>query len=130
MNLNSKDFVNEDRTLKRYVELKSRPPPVRVPRKRMELQFAVQLMRNSYNAMDSLDFTPTDVFQRLQFLFRQNEWEAYKKDHETVMQGDLASPGYFDFISWVQFSTLNFCMDEATIDPFIEVVGSRLYLKK
>lgn len=130
MNLNSKDFVNEGRTLKRYVELKSRPPPVRVPRKRMELQFAVQLMRNSYNAMDSLDFTPTDVFQRLQFLFRQNEWEAYKKDHDTVMQGDLASPSYFDFISWVQFSTLNFCMDEATIDPFIEVVGSEAVSQK
>lgn len=130
MNLDSKDFVNEGRTLKRYVELKSRPPPVRVPRKRMELQFAVQLMRNSYNAMDSLDFTPTDVFQRLQFLFRQNEWEAYKKDHDTVMQGDLASPSYFDFISWVQFSTLNFCMDEATIDPFIEVVGSEAVSQK
>lgn len=96
----------------------------------MELQFAVQLMRNSYNAMDSLDFTPTDVFQRLQFLFRQNEWEAYKKDHDTVMQGDLASPSYFDFISWVQFSTLNFCMDEATIDPFIEVVGSEAVSQK
>lgn len=130
MNLDSKDFVNEGRTLKRYVELKSRPPPVRVPRKRMELQFAVQLMRNSYNAMDSLDFTPTDVFQRLQFLFRQNEWEAYKKDHDTVMQGDLASPSYFDFISWVQFCTLNFCMDEATIDPFIEVVGSEAVSQK
>ena len=70
----------------------------------MELQFAVQLMRNSYNAMDTLDFTPTDVFQRLQFLFRQNEWELYKKDHEAIMQGDLASPAYFDFISWVQFA--------------------------
>ena len=85
MNLESKDFINEGRTLKRYVELKNRPPAVRVLRKRMELQFAVQLMRNSYNAMDTLDFTPTDVFQRLQFLFRQNEWELYKKDHEAIM---------------------------------------------
>ena len=130
MNLESKDFINEGRTLKRYVELKNRPPAVRVLRKRMELQFAVQLMRNSYNAMDTLDFTPTDVFQRLQFLFRQNEWELYKKDHEAIMQGDLASPAYFDFISWVQFSTLNFCMNEASIDPFIEVVGSEAISQK
>ena len=130
MNLESTNFVNEGRTLKRYLDLKTRPPPVRVPRKRMDLQFAVQLMRNSYNAMDTLDFTPTDLFQKNQFLFRQNEWEMYKKEHPNVLQGDLANPEYFDFISWVQFSTLNFCMNEASVDPFIEVIGSEAISQK
>ena len=130
MNLDSKNFVIEGRTLKRYLDLSNRPPPVRVPRKRMELQFAVQLMRNSYNAMDSLDFTPTDIFQKNQFLFRQNEWELYKAEHPNVLQGDLANPEYFDFISWVQFSTLTFCMNEASTDPFIEVIGSEALSQK
>jgi hypothetical protein len=124
MNLDSSRFVQGERSVARYMELKKRPPPVRVPRKRMELQFAVQLMRCSYNAMDSLDFTPTDLFQRNQFLFRQSEWELYRKDHSNVMQGDLASPDYFDFISFVQFNTLDFCMNEASNEPFIEVVGA------
>ena len=114
----------------RYLDLKNRPPPVRLPRRRMELAFAVQLMRTSYNAFDSMDFTPTDVFQKNQFLFRQNEWELYRADHPTVIQGDLASPEYFDFISWVQFSTLTFCMNEATNEPFIEVVGAEATSQK
>ena len=33
-----------------------RPSPITLPRKRMELPFAVQLMRSSYNTADELDF--------------------------------------------------------------------------
>ena len=68
--LDAKDFFPTGKTMARYLDLKNRPPPVKLPRRRMELAFAVQLMRTSYNAFDSMDFTPTDIFQKNQFLFR------------------------------------------------------------
>ena len=40
------------------IERRGRPAHVGLPRRRMELPFAVQLMRNSYNAADELDFVP------------------------------------------------------------------------
>lgn len=82
----------------KFIERKSRPDHVGVPRKRMELTFSVQLMRLSYAVVDDLDFVPMDEFQKDFFLFRQDEWEDYKGYHPTVMQGDLADPLYFDFI--------------------------------
>ena len=82
----------------KFMERKSRPDHVGVPRKRMELTFSVQLMRQSYAVVDDLDFVPMDEFQKDFFLFRQDEWEDYKGYHPTVMQGDLADPLYFDFI--------------------------------
>lgn len=81
-----------------FMERKSRPDHVGIPRKRMELPFSVQLMRLSYAVVDDLDFVPMDEFQRDFFLFRQDEWEDYRGYHPTVMQGDLADPLYFDFI--------------------------------
>lgn len=130
MNLDASGFFPSGKTMARYLDLKNRPPPVKLPRRRMELAFAVQLMRTSYNAFDSMDFSPTDIFQKNQFLFRQNEWELWRKDHPNCIQGDLASPEYFDFISWVQFSTLTFCMKEASTEPFIEVVGAEAMSQK
>jgi hypothetical protein len=70
-----------------FIERKSRPDHIGIPRKRMELTFSVQLMRLSYAVVDDLDFVPMDEFQKDFFLFRQDEWE-----------GDLADPLYFDFI--------------------------------
>ena len=84
----------------KFMERKSRPDHVGVPRKRMELTFSVQLMRQSYAVVDDLDFVPMDEFQKDFFLFRQDEWEDYKGYHPTVMQGDLADPLYFDFIRY------------------------------
>lgn len=81
-----------------FIERKSRPDHIGIPRKRMELTFSVQLMRLSYAVVDDLDFVPMDEFQRDFFLFRQDEWEDYRGYHPTVMQGDLADPLYFDFI--------------------------------
>ena len=81
-----------------FIERKSRPDHVGIPRTRMELTFSVQLMRLSYSVVDDLDFVPMDEFQRDFFLFRQDEWEDYRGYHPTVMQGDLADPLYFDFI--------------------------------
>lgn len=82
----------------KFVERKSRPEHVGIPRKRMELTFSVQLMRASYAVVDDLDFVPMDEFQKDFFLYRQDEWEDYRGYHPTVMQGDLADPLYFDFI--------------------------------
>ena len=42
-----------------------RPGPINVPRKRLELPFAVQLMRSSYNTIDELDVVAMDEFQRI-----------------------------------------------------------------
>jgi hypothetical protein len=81
-----------------FLERKTRPDHLQIPRKRMELTFSVQLMRLSYSVVDDLDFVPMDEFQKDFFLFRQDEWEDYKGYHPTVMQGDLADPLYFDFI--------------------------------
>jgi hypothetical protein len=85
-----------------FIERKQRPDHVGIPRKRMELTFAVQLMRLSYAVVDDLDFVPMDEFQRDFFLFRQDEWEDYRGYHPTVMQGDLADPLYLDFIRYGQ----------------------------
>jgi hypothetical protein len=81
-----------------FIDRKSRPAHVGIPRKRMELTFAVQMMRNSYAVADELDFVAMDEFQKDFFLYRQSEWEDYRGYHPTVMQGDLADPLYFDFI--------------------------------
>ena len=90
-----------------YLEKASRPPQLNVPRKRLELPFAINLMRSSYNAVDFLDFVAMDEFQKSFFLFRQSEWEDYHEYHPLVLQGDLADPYYFDFISFTQYATIS-----------------------
>ena len=106
------------------LERQSRPGHVYVPRTRMDLQFAVLLMRSSYQAADEeLNYYPMDEFQREQFLFRQSEWEYYKDKHQTCLQGDLADPVYFDFISFVQYVTLGWTMRHGLQD-FVEKVGA------
>merc|ERR1711966_353214 len=79
--------------------LRTKPP--RVLRQRMNLDFAVLLMRSSYNAVDELekDF----------FLVRQAEYSFYKDalGAGAMQQGDLADPNYFDFISFAQYATIS-----------------------
>lgn len=48
-----------------------RPRPVKSLRSRLNLDFAVLLMRSSYNALDELDCVAMDQFQRDFFLIRQ-----------------------------------------------------------
>lgn len=101
----------------------STPTELMIPRQRMEQAFAVQLMRTSYNVTDFLDFVPMDEFQKDFFLFRQDQWEGYQKRHPGILQGDLADPAYFDFISFAQYAVIN---DKLT-DPrqaFVEKVGA------
>lgn len=85
-----------------------RPKPPRLLRDRLNLDFAVLLMRSSYNACDQLDIIPMDQFQRDFFLIRSAEYETYVADlGSTVQQGDLSDPNYFDFISCAQYRTIN-----------------------
>ncbi|KAA8499286.1 hypothetical protein FVE85_6871 [Porphyridium purpureum] len=84
-----------------------RPPPVRQFRAPLDLAFAVLLARSTYNAMDELDFMPTDRFQREFFLLRADEYEKYIKHTRVARQGDLTDPAYFDFISYAAFRTVS-----------------------
>ena len=103
------------------IERIQRPKPVGLPRKRMDLSLAVLLMRSSYGIVDDLDFIPMDMFQKDFFIFRQDEWEDYKGKHPTVMQGDLADPLYFDFISFAQYATISSSMRNGQLQ-FVEKV--------
>ena len=66
-------------------------------------------MRSSYNALDDIDVVGMDQFQRDFFLIRASEYETYKSNlgPGMVQQGDLTDPYYFDFISFVQYKTIN-----------------------
>lgn len=88
-----------------FLEEKLRPKVRALPRRRMDMDFAVLLMRTSYQVADDLDFMPMDEFQKDMFLLRQNEWDAYR-EKLNVKQGDLADPNYFDFMSFVQYATI------------------------
>lgn len=91
-----------------------RPKPPKLLRDRLDLDFAVLLMRNSYNACDQIDVIAMNQFQRDFFLIRSAEYETYVSDlGANVKQGDLRDPNYFDFISYAQYHTIN----RAVADP-------------
>ena len=85
-----------------------RAKPAKVLRQRMNIDFAVLLMRSSYNAVDQLDIVAMDQFQKDFFLIRQAEYKYYSDSlgAGVMQQGDLADPNYFDFISFAQYATL------------------------
>lgn len=80
-------------------------------------------MRSSYNAIDELDCYPMDEFQKDFFLYRQNEWQDYKNEHPNIIQGNLADPLYFDFISFCQYAIISNSFRNAKVD-FIEKSGA------
>jgi len=86
-----------------------RKKPPKVLRNKLNLEFAVLLMRSSYNALDELDCVAMDQFQRDFFLTRQAEYQPYVDmlGPGAVQQGDLTNPAYFDFISFSQYATIN-----------------------
>ena len=98
--------------LKRKLRLK----PPKLLRRKLSMDFAVLLMRSSYNALDEMDCVAMDQFQRDFFLIRAGEYETYTKNlgAGVVSQGDLTDPYYFDFISFAQYKTIN---REVTQDP-------------
>ena len=86
-----------------------RPKPPRILRTKLNQNFAVMLMRSSYNALDELDAVAMDQFQRDFFLLRQAEYEWYVNlvGAGSVRQGELSDPTYFDFISFAQYATIS-----------------------
>eukprot|EP00903_Cladosiphon_okamuranus_P009698 g9226.t1 len=106
------------------VDRARRPAFVSLARARMQRDFAVLLMRTSYQVVDDLDFVPMDEFQKKFFLFRQDEWSAYKENFpRRIKQGDLQDPDYFDFISFAQYATVAAAMRDGR-DFFEEKVGA------
>ena len=90
------------------LERKLRKPPPKLLRLDLNLDFAVTLMRSSYNAVDELDFVAMDQFQKDFFLIRQAEYLPYVNElgPGLVKQGELVNPYYFDFISYAQYATI------------------------
>ena len=88
---------------------KLRPKPPRLLRKKLSQDFAVLLMRSSYDALDAMDCVAMDQFQRDFFLIRVAEYQTYTKQlgDGMVKQGELTDPFYFDFISFAQYKTIN-----------------------
>lgn len=86
-----------------------RPKPTKILRPKLDKDFAVMLMRSSYNVLDDLDCVPMEQFQRDFFIIRSAEYEPYIKNlgYGLVQQGDLTDPYYFDFISFAQYLTIN-----------------------
>jgi hypothetical protein len=100
------------------IERQIRIPPVQLLRPVLNLDFAVLLMRSSYNAVDELNFVPMDQFQRDFFLIRQAEYLPYADSlgPGLVKQGDLTDAYYFDFISFAQYRTI---YRDMTVDPLM-----------
>ena len=73
-----------------------RAKPPKILRPRLTQDFAVLLMRSSYNVLDELDCVPMDQFQRDFFIIRQAEYELYVNQLGVgfVQQGDLTNPYY------------------------------------
>jgi hypothetical protein len=97
---------------------KLRRKPPKIIRRKLNQDFAVLLMRSSYNALDELDCVGMDQFQRDFFLIRSSEYESYIKalGDGLVKQGELSDPYYFDFISFAQYQAIN---RELTLDPLM-----------
>jgi hypothetical protein len=91
------------------LERKLRPKPPKVLRSKLNQDFAVLLMRSSYNALDQIDCIAMDQFQRDFFFIRQAEYEPYIQyfGPGMVQQGMLTDPNYFDFISFAQYATIS-----------------------
>ena len=84
------------------------PNPITLPRRRLNLTFAVLLLASGYDTADALDFTPMQDFQKDFWLLRHSEWEPYTIQYSPlrITQGDLADPNYFDFIAAMQAQTV------------------------
>jgi len=85
-----------------------REKPPKVLRPMMNQDFAVLLMRSSYNAMDQIDCVAMDQFQKDFFFIRSAEYLPYVNSlgPGLVQQGNLTNPYYFDFISFAQYATI------------------------
>ena len=111
--------------VQRALELKRRPQPLTMPRRKLEKDFAVLLMRSSYQVADDLDFCAMDQFQKEFFIFRQSEYSDYVDSLQgsPMVQGELSDSKYLDFISFAQYDTVGSLMRRGEV-VFTEAVGS------
>lgn len=80
------------------------PGPVAVPRRTLDLRFAVLLMRSLYDAVDETDAIAMPDFQVSFWKRREAEAESYSQLVSPLepRKGQLDDPLYFDFISYSQ----------------------------
>ena len=87
------------------------PSPTKVPRQPLGLDLAVMLTRGSYIETAQLDVGPVQQLERDMYLVRTSEYEPYRDSlaevGATLKQGDLTDPYYFDYMSLVQYLTIN-----------------------
>lgn len=100
---------------------KVRPPQKdKVPRQDLALDFAVMLTRSSYIETAQLEIVPVNQLERDMYLVRTAEYQPYLKAAVSggapVRQGDLTDPYYFDFMSGVQYLTINRAMKDPQKD--------------
>lgn len=104
------------------LERQFRPKAPKVIRSKLDQDFAVLLMRSSYNALDQIDCVAMDQFQRDFFFIRQAEYQPYIEQlgPGVVQQGMLTDPYYFDFISFAQYATISREIRESPLSIFEE----------
>ena len=104
------------------LERQFRPKAPKVIRSTLNQDFAVLLMRSSYNALDQIDCVAMDQFQRDFFFIRQAEYQPYIEQlgPGVVQQGMLTDPYYFDFISFAQYATIAREISESPLSIFEE----------
>jgi hypothetical protein len=104
------------------LERQFRPKAPKVIRSKLNQDFAVLLMRSSYNALDQIDCVAMDQFQRDFFFIRQAEYQPYIEQlgPGVVQQGMLTDPYYFDFISFAQYATISREIQESPLAIFEE----------
>lgn len=99
--------INADNDRMTQLRIRLRPfPPLPLLRSNLNRDFAVVLLRSSYNACDTLDVIPMPQFQRDFFLLRQAEYTAYTAEMSVRQQGDVTDPNYFDVLSLAQYQTI------------------------
>jgi hypothetical protein len=72
----------------------TRPKPVRLARRPLDHDFAVLLMRTSYDIVDDLDICPMNEFQKMFFEIRQREWYQYANENPGMRQGQLTDVSF------------------------------------
>ncbi|GMH79395.1 hypothetical protein TL16_g12037 [Triparma laevis f. inornata] len=110
--INVDELSGQTRNLNAYkyeLQRKKLPPPSLLLRPKINLDFAVLLMRASYQILDDFNLLPMNEFQRDFFLLRSTSYKSYtsKLSNTIITQGDLTDPYYFDYISYAQYATIN-----------------------
>lgn len=97
------------------VEVAFRPKPEVLTRQKLNIDFAIMIMRSGYAVADDLDFMPMNEFQKRFYLLREREFEDYSASamrtsasaiRNFQMTLDLSDPAYFDFVSFCQYATI------------------------